>query len=326
MKLLLKYEVLIGISPYRIKTERKDNDSIQKGKVMIQKILSLHIFILLTLFSFYSNAQSYKFLYYPLPTGDAGIFAQCYSICTGAPYCSDSANVESCVCTDVTGSSLCYTTGFTCGSSQTFKCSGGHVCQSGNCVCPSGKMDCGGVCVNYLTDPSNCGGCNYKCSGSYNCCSGARCIGTATDPNNCGQCGQKCTTCDNKAGTCSNGACSTPQWAFQVANYNSCGVAYGPVAALTAADAQGCAQRDGFTLAEPICLWEVVYPDAYGNYYNTYGHFINDYYVYASSQDNSTKCARASICPGCKWTAVAVGNCCRDTDYKGTIYCVPGPP
>jgi Stigma-specific protein, Stig1 len=103
------------------------------------------------------------------------------------------------------------------GAKTCLQCTGGKVCSSGSCVCPSGQTDCSGTCVNTATDPSNCGGCTSS-SASYVCrtdqvcsingcqcptgqteCSGT-CVDTATDRNNCGICGTVCGACCS--GTC----------------------------------------------------------------------------------------------------------------------------
>lgn len=79
------------------------------------------------------------------------------------------------------------------------------------------QLNCGGTCVDYLTDPDNCGACGNVCGDGTCCvngncaslcpagqvwCNGA-CIDPANDSNNCGACGNICGD-----GTCCNeGAC-----------------------------------------------------------------------------------------------------------------------
>lgn len=62
-------------------------------------------------------------------------------------------------------------------------CADGQACKDGQCgggntvVCPVGKINCDGSCVDIKTDANNCGGC------SKNCLAGQRCVdGTCTLP------------------------------------------------------------------------------------------------------------------------------------------------
>ena len=73
---------------------------------------------------------------------------------------------------------------------------------------------CGDQCVDPMTDPENCGGCNTMClsgvclSGECLACAaeesvcGRQCMNTASDPDNCGGCGVLCAS-----GLCSNSQC-----------------------------------------------------------------------------------------------------------------------
>jgi hypothetical protein len=68
------------------------------------------------------------------------------------------------------------------------------------------STDCGGVCINTDTDPSNCGTCGNACDPGEACESGAcavscsvgltecagACVDTDNDPENCGTCGTAC--------------------------------------------------------------------------------------------------------------------------------------
>jgi hypothetical protein len=93
---------------------------------------------------------------------------------------------------------------------------------SGNNDCPSGQVDCDGVCVNTTYDPTNCGMCGNMCSADTVCnagnCEGScgtgttecdqACVDTMVDPDNCGTCNNTC----NAGEVCSQGSCA-----------NSCG-------------------------------------------------------------------------------------------------------
>ena len=81
------------------------------------------------------------------------------------------------------------------------------------------RLNCGGECVEYLTDPNNCGACGNVC-GPGTCCTNAQCLALCpdgytfcpsaglcfdlqNDPDNCGACGNVCGV-DN---ICTGGAC-----------------------------------------------------------------------------------------------------------------------
>ena len=82
-------------------------------------------------------------------------------------------------------------------------CTGGKVCPGPGqaCACPSGRIDCGGTCINPQTDEANCGSCGHVCETGRTCCAGD-CVDTRTDPAHCGGCARDCVN-----GTCQNGAC-----------------------------------------------------------------------------------------------------------------------
>jgi hypothetical protein len=87
--------------------------------------------------------------------------------------------------------------------------------------CSSPMKVCNGVCVDTVTDPKNCGGCNKPCpdpeGGTATCMSGMcggscmapkvlcpdGCTDTKTDPNNCGMCSNACMMTE----TCQTGIC-----------------------------------------------------------------------------------------------------------------------
>ena len=79
------------------------------------------------------------------------------------------------------------------------------------------QLRCGDVCVDYLNDPENCGGCGIVC-GDDSCCSegvctpvcqegqilcGGVCVDPSSDNANCGACGNDC----GDVGCCSAGEC-----------------------------------------------------------------------------------------------------------------------
>lgn len=79
------------------------------------------------------------------------------------------------------------------------------------------KLRCGEVCVDYLSDPNNCGACGNVC-GDGTCCSNGNCVSLcadgqiwcngvcvdpSNDPGNCGTCGNAC----GEGSCCSGGAC-----------------------------------------------------------------------------------------------------------------------
>ncbi|MBI2391143.1 MAG: TLD domain-containing protein [Deltaproteobacteria bacterium] len=109
-------------------------------------------------------------------------------------------------------------------------CGGGTICQSGSCVCPSGKPTiCGASCVDLASDPLNCGKCGAPCPGgasgtsvctagtcSLECSAGfGNCNGSVTDGcekdlrsdnANCGVCGRACSFA-NASASCNTGSC-----------------------------------------------------------------------------------------------------------------------
>jgi hypothetical protein len=91
------------------------------------------------------------------------------------------------------------------------------------CSTPPPCSDCGGVCVDLLSDSANCGTCGQACAAGQRCeqgrcaatCSGLMCGGTCVDanndPNNCGACGAVCESQHAQAacvgGQCNHAAC-----------------------------------------------------------------------------------------------------------------------
>src|SRR5262249_20153362 len=84
-----------------------------------------------------------------------------------------------------------------------------HVDAAPPGCCPhENQLNCGGTCVDYLTDPLNCGGCGVACAPGQFCDTGvcrsscppgqtlcgADCVDLTSDPLNCGACGRACGT------------------------------------------------------------------------------------------------------------------------------------
>jgi hypothetical protein len=71
--------------------------------------------------------------------------------------------------------------------------------------CPAiGKTSCGGVCVDTLIDPQNCGACDKICKLLTPSCCNGHCVNLKTDSSNCGTCGHVCPSISS----CSAGSCS----------------------------------------------------------------------------------------------------------------------
>ena len=70
-------------------------------------------------------------------------------------------------------------------------CPLGFSCQSGTCVCPPPKSDCGGVCTDTSSDSSNCGTCGTQCGPGQTCQQG----GCFPQPMECSCSGTEQTCC-----------------------------------------------------------------------------------------------------------------------------------
>lgn len=93
----------------------------------------------------------------------------------------------------------------------------GPPVDGGRPGCDIGELDCGGVCVDGLSDPMHCGDCDVACAAGELCAGGAcvascdppsmicdgRCIDVRRDPDHCGACGNVCAS-----GICIDGECS----------------------------------------------------------------------------------------------------------------------
>ena len=100
-------------------------------------------------------------------------------------------------------------------------CSDSNVGEASAAECLAPRAECGGVCVNPMTDPSNCsacgqacepgqycseGACSDGCTGSLTAC-GQSCVNPLGDPEHCGQCDRVCWT----GLSCVQGACVVGQ-------------------------------------------------------------------------------------------------------------------
>ena len=55
-----------------------------------------------------------------------------------------------------------------------------------------GATCCGGQCVDTMSSPYHCGGCNKVCKSRRGNCCGGRCVDLDFDKDNCGRCGNQC--------------------------------------------------------------------------------------------------------------------------------------
>jgi Stigma-specific protein, Stig1 len=108
-----------------------------------------------------------------------------------------------------------------------------HVDAGPPGCCPhENQLNCSGTCVDYLTDPNNCGGCGVQCAVGQLCdngvcrstCApgqtqcGTVCVDLTSDPLNCGACNHACGT--NQI--CTGSACVTCKSPTQTACDNQC--------------------------------------------------------------------------------------------------------
>ena len=127
-------------------------------------------------------------------------------------------------------------------------CTGGKACMAGSCVCPTGRTECYGTCVDLQSDVANCGVCGTACPEGQVCvegkcssdcptgtteCTGS-CVNLQADPANCGACGTACTA-TNANVTCLTGACAIASCS---GGYGDCDESYatGCEVALTTSD------------------------------------------------------------------------------------------
>lgn len=78
-------------------------------------------------------------------------------------------------------------------------------CTAAPCLGP-GAACCSGSCVNTLTDPNHCGGCNTQCNDTAKTCCNGVCTNLSTDLGHCGSC--TALQCQGQQPTCCNGVCT----------------------------------------------------------------------------------------------------------------------
>ncbi|MDX9720636.1 MAG: SUMF1/EgtB/PvdO family nonheme iron enzyme [Myxococcota bacterium] len=108
-------------------------------------------------------------------------------------------------------------------------CSGGKQCSKGRCLCPSGQVECDGVCIEPQSDVRHCGRCSndclshphagpnttcaagacvYVCEASWgDCGSASGCETSLQSDKDCGACGVKC----EGGKSCRDGRCVCPE-------------------------------------------------------------------------------------------------------------------
>ncbi|GAG34147.1 unnamed protein product, partial [marine sediment metagenome] len=106
-------------------------------------------------------------------------------ICDGTGNCALScqAGLVECngTCVDpLTNRMYCGASGDCQGANAGAQCGSGEICVNGQCEisCPTGQLDCGGFCVNPLTDEDYCGA-SGDCQGAnagQTCAWGQRCV------------------------------------------------------------------------------------------------------------------------------------------------------
>lgn len=125
-------------------------------------------------------------------------------------------------CVDVKADNTnCGKCGTVCGADAGAIMGGGTWgCVNGSCsiICPMGKTECGGACIDTKTDIDNCGKCGNACDPQKEQCTDGMCCPTgqkvcngmctdpSSDPNNCGMCGMKCPM---NMPSCVGGKCTT---------------------------------------------------------------------------------------------------------------------
>jgi hypothetical protein len=159
-------------------------------------------------------------LSFSLTAIDGGACSHSDDTCPAGQYCGSDFSCQSgCKgdgdCTDAT-QPKCSPTRHQCVACLfSTDCTGGMVCSpAGACTagcdastpCTGGKTCCGAVCVDTLSDPLNCNGCNQACTGGDTLCCNGQCANPSNSTLHCGMCGNACSTL-NATPACSAGVC-----------------------------------------------------------------------------------------------------------------------
>lgn len=173
----------------------------------------------------------------PCENGQTCVSGQCVGGGVDAGICSGSGAPSGCgqscsASNPCPGGTYCYQGFCTADCTTTAHCPNGGTCSSdGHCLgssvdggsglnCMVGtQLECGGRCINRLSDPDNCGACGVRCGPSQVCsvgtcmsmCLNARqtncdraCVDLQTDRDHCGDCA---IACPNDL-VCLRGTCS----------------------------------------------------------------------------------------------------------------------
>lgn len=127
----------------------------------------------------------------------------------------------------------------------------------GGTGCPGEQTECGSLCVDTMSDPTNCGGCGAACTVTMPFCQagqcvatcgqgyvacGSGCVDTVNDPDNCGVCGHACAI---------NEACSSSQCVAGACRGSTCG----QLCVDTSTDPANCGScGNACPVTAPICV------------------------------------------------------------------------
>ncbi len=259
----------------------------------------------------------------PANCGGCGVTCAAGEFCAaGVCRCSPDCSGRTC------GDDGC---GGSCGS-----CPSERMCNaSGACVCTSGT-DCGGACVDTMTDPNNCGSCGTRCRGSTRFCVGGTCTAGCTPDctgRSCGSdgCSGSCGACPMGQSCNTSGACVCPMGttdcggtcvdtATDPASCGACGTACGM--------GESCVAGSCTTMCVPDCTGKACGSDGCGGSCGTCasGRMCDTATGACMCSGGLSDCGGTCVdtdvnpahCGGCG-SACAVGETCAG----GTCSCVP---